>query len=64
MVVDESDIYSGSGQWKNIQHIVRSAFQKCFEQIKSQAQEIEALKQSMKSQLNERFCANLIFLII
>eukprot|EP01035_Chromulina_nebulosa_P033257 gene33257-44522_t len=52
-----SDLHCGSGQWKNIQQIVRAAFQSCFSKVKEQEKKFEALSNEISSingKLNER----------
>lgn len=48
-----SDLHCGSGQWKNIQHIVRFAFQSCFSKVNEQEIRFEALTKEM-SNINEK----------
>ena len=53
-----SDLHCGSGQWKNIQQIVRVAFQSCFSKVKEQEKRFEALSNEMSNingKLNERY---------
>lgn len=53
-----SDLHCGSGQWKNIQQIVRAAFQSCFSKVKEQEKKFEALSNEISSingKLNERY---------
>jgi hypothetical protein len=44
-----SDLHCGSGQWKNIQHIVRFAFQSCFSKVNEQEIRFEALTKEMSN---------------
>ena len=53
-----SDLHCGSGQWKNIQHIVRFAFQSCFSKVNEQEKRFEALNNEIShinGKLNERY---------